>query len=80
MDRGVWRATVHRVTKSQAQLKQLCTHAHKCEFLLLLKLYSYSNATSSWFANFRASWFSLLLPYKNNRRETEVTSIMKLEL
>lgn len=29
---------------------------------------------------FGAFWFSLLLPNKNNRRETEVTSIMKLEL
>ena len=27
MDRGVWEATVHRVTKSQTQLKYLrCTH------------------------------------------------------
>ena len=26
MDRGVWWATVHRVTKSQTQLKQLSTH------------------------------------------------------
>ena len=32
MDRGAWWATVHRVTKSQTQLKQLsmhaCTHRH----------------------------------------------------
>ena len=27
MDRGAWRATVHRVSKSQTQLKQLSTHA-----------------------------------------------------
>ena len=27
MDRGAWRATVHRVTKSQARLKQISTHA-----------------------------------------------------
>ena len=27
MDRGAWQATVHRVTKSQTQLKQLSTHA-----------------------------------------------------
>ena len=26
MDRGAWRATVHRVTKSRTQLKQLRTH------------------------------------------------------
>ena len=28
MDKGAWRATVHRVTKGQTQLKQLCTHTH----------------------------------------------------
>ena len=28
MDRGGWWATVHRVTKSQTQLKQLSTHRH----------------------------------------------------
>ena len=27
MDRGAWRATVHRVTKSQTRLKQLSMHA-----------------------------------------------------
>ena len=27
MDRGAWRATVYRVTKSQTPLKQLSTHA-----------------------------------------------------
>ena len=27
MDRGAWRATVHRLTKSQTQLKQLSMHA-----------------------------------------------------
>ena len=27
-DRGAWQGTVHRVTKSQTQLKQLGTHAH----------------------------------------------------
>ena len=27
MDRGAWRATVHRVTKSQTQLKRLSMHA-----------------------------------------------------
>ena len=66
MDRGVWRATVHRVAKSQTQLKQLGTHAHKCEFLLLLKLYSYSNATSSWFANF---WSFLVLPIPTSQEQ-----------
>ena len=28
MDRGAWRATVHRVTKSGTRLKRLSTHAH----------------------------------------------------
>ena len=28
MDRGAWQATVHRVTKSQTQLKQLSIYAH----------------------------------------------------
>ena len=28
MDRGAWRATVHRVTKSWTRLKQLSTHTH----------------------------------------------------
>ena len=28
MDRGAWQATVHRVTKSQTQLKRLGTHPH----------------------------------------------------
>ena len=28
MDRGAWQATVHRVTKSQSQLKQRSMHAH----------------------------------------------------
>ena len=28
MDRGTWQATVHRVAKSQTQLKQLSTHTH----------------------------------------------------
>ena len=29
MDRGAWWAMVHRVTKSQTQLKQLSTHNYK---------------------------------------------------
>ena len=29
MDRGAWQATVHRVTKSSSQLKQLSTHARR---------------------------------------------------
>ena len=33
MDRGAWRATVHRVTKSQTQLKQLSMHEHIHQYL-----------------------------------------------
>ena len=29
MDRGAWRATVHRVARSQTRLKQLSMHAYK---------------------------------------------------
>ena len=28
MDRGAWQAAVHRITKSQTQVKQLNTHTH----------------------------------------------------
>ena len=28
MDRGTWRATVHRVAKSQTKLKRFSTHVH----------------------------------------------------
>ena len=30
VDRGAWRATVHRVTKNQTRLKQLSTHTGIC--------------------------------------------------
>ena len=36
MDRGAWKATVHRVAQSQTQLKHLSTHAYtyiSCPFL-----------------------------------------------
>ena len=32
-DRGAWQATVHRVTDSQTQLKQLSAHMHSTCFL-----------------------------------------------
>ena len=32
VDKGAWQATVHRVTKSQTQLKQLSTHTHTLLF------------------------------------------------
>ena len=36
MDRGTWKATVHRVTKSQIQLKRLSVHTHKGTLRLVL--------------------------------------------
>ena len=30
INKGAWWATVHRVTKSQTQLKQLSAHTHTC--------------------------------------------------
>ena len=35
MDRGAWRATVHRVAKSQTRLKQLSVHAHMVVLVLM---------------------------------------------
>ena len=40
MDRGPWQATVHKVTKSWTQLKQLNTHTRTHEGLKTIKLYS----------------------------------------
>ena len=39
MDRGAWRATVHRVAWSQTQLKWLSTHAYPTAFVLLFLLH-----------------------------------------
>ena len=41
MDRGAWRAPVHRAVKSQTQLKQLSTHAH-CRSKALVKIVIYT--------------------------------------
>ena len=30
MDRGAWKATVHKVIKSRTRLKRLCTQTHNC--------------------------------------------------
>ena len=40
MDRGAWRATVHRVSKSQTQLKQLSTCTHALVELLLILMFT----------------------------------------
>ena len=39
MDKGAWRATVHRVAKSQTGLKQLSTHTGGVVFSRILSLY-----------------------------------------
>ena len=44
MDRGAWQATIHRVTKSQTQLKRLSTQAH----------------TQLWLFKGSFSWFLLM--------------------
>ena len=41
MDRGAWWATVHRVTKSWAGLKQLSTHMHTRIQALTLRICEY---------------------------------------
>ena len=59
MDRGAWRATVHRVTKSQTQLKQLSRHASRvladdCHWLNLCMTVFWKQGTNqSTFCNFR---------------------------
>ena len=40
MDRGAWWATVHRVAKSQTQLKRLSLHTHTCAFYKELSQYN----------------------------------------
>ena len=45
MDRGAWRATVHRVAKSWARLKglsPLAAHVHICVFIYKKILYKYT--------------------------------------
>ena len=44
MDRGAWQATVHRVTKSQTQLKRLSTHA--CMMLRMVKYFLQDHVAS----------------------------------
>ena len=40
MDRGAWWATVHRVAKSQIQIKQLSTHAHTTDYFKYVRTIS----------------------------------------
>ena len=39
MDRGAWQATVHRVTKSQAQLSNSHTHIKEIFIIIIVKYY-----------------------------------------
>ena len=49
MDRGAWRATVHRVAKSQAQLRRLSTLVHNEKgSLVLCRVLSRALAMSPW--------------------------------
>ena len=62
MDRGAWQATVHRVAKSQTQLKRLTMHAQpKDSFLFIseptlrsnLALYAQEVPNRCWLAGCR---------------------------
>ena len=37
MDRGAWQTMIHRVTKNQTRLKQLCTHI--CVYVYICYMY-----------------------------------------
>ena len=39
MDRGAWKTTVHRVTKSWTQLKQLCTYDFSSVVKYIVKIF-----------------------------------------
>ena len=39
MDRGAWQVTVHRVTKSQTQPKQLSMHAYSYIYYIYICIY-----------------------------------------
>ena len=39
MDRRAWWATIHKVTKSQTQLRWLCTHTHFCLTFVVLPIW-----------------------------------------
>ena len=52
VDRGAWRATVHRVAQSWTRLKQLSTHAHYiflCIFLIMNCIYFTFVENRNWF-------------------------------
>ena len=51
MDRGAWRTTVHRVAKSQTQLKWLTSHAPTHKRILGLALHTEDSETVNAFKN-----------------------------
>ena len=61
MDRGAWRATVHGVTKSQTQLKQLstCTHINSIFWMNIIGL-NYINVVKEVLCYFHLSNFKYL--------------------
>ena len=68
MDRGAWWATVHSVTKSQAQLKWLSMHTWPYQLGMsrnsLEVLYSLKDWCWSWNSNTLATWCEELTPWK----------------
>ena len=53
-DRGVWQATVHRVTRNQTRLKQLSTHTHAFHGMHVLWLTAHTWLLTKW----RTIWVS----------------------
>ena len=43
MDRRAWQAIVHRVAKSQTQLKQLSTHAYMVLHIIFMSIWTYKH-------------------------------------
>ena len=48
MDRGTWQATVHRVAKSQTQLKQLSSQTYMFMYLRISELSQVINVAKSY--------------------------------
>ena len=43
MDRGAWKAVVYRVAKSQTQLDQFSTHAHRYIHINIIYIYTHTH-------------------------------------
>ena len=61
MDRGVWRATVHRVAQSQTRLKRLSTHA--MQLLLLALVHILQHLLFLTFGLFRNKCYSIQMSF-----------------